>query len=29
VQNNDSDPTFLAGYVTLDRQTHGRDGAVE
>ncbi|NOX29498.1 MAG: class I SAM-dependent methyltransferase [Actinobacteria bacterium] len=28
-QNIYDDPDFLAGYVTLDRQVHGLDGAAE
>jgi 2-polyprenyl-3-methyl-5-hydroxy-6-metoxy-1,4-benzoquinol methylase len=28
-QNIYDDPAFLAGYVTLDRQVHGLDGAAE
>ena len=28
-QNIYDDPEFLAGYVTLDRQVHGLDGAAE
>ena len=27
-QNIHNHPTFLAGYVALDRQTPGHDGAV-